>query len=414
MDNNYNTLNQIHQYTKIINYEKFYLIKDNMILKIFIEYTEKGIYLRYRNYIALLNLNNFSLLIGNIFNSLEIAYNFIINLFEKNKVFIKNIETEKKVILILSIKEQKEVEVNLLFDKKKSIINGKIILNEINSLKKEIKALKEENNKLKSEINKLKKYHDDKNPTNIQLLSDITKDSYADDNSDNSFTLFNSINNLLYIIYSNIERSIVCYNLNSQKKICEIKNAHYTFITNFRYYFDKTNKRDIILSLSCKDNNIKLWNFKNWNCILNLIDINNKGDIYSVCFLNENNNNYFATSNCNWNESSEPLKIYDFEGNKIKEINDSSDKTFFLEAFFDNNLSNYYRITGNFSYIKAYDINKNELYHIYNDKDNKCHLSIIVQKSGKIVKMIDSCTDGNIRIWDFHSALLLAKIKISN
>ena len=32
----------------------------------------------------------------------------------------------------------------------------------------------------------------------------------------------------------------------------------------------------------------------------------------------------------------------------------------------------------------------------------------------KIVKLIESCVDGNIRIWNFHSGLFLQKIKVSD
>ena len=414
MENKLNNSKNKDIIKQIINYDEYYLIKDNIVLNILIGYNEKEIILKYRNYIALFNKNNLSILTKNTFDSIDKGYLFIIDIFEKNKVYVKDIEINKKIKLILNFKGNKEIEINLIYNNVKNFTNENLIKNEINILKKDIKNLKEENNKLKLEIDKLKKFRDNKTPKNFQLLSDITNDSYADDNSDNSFTLFTSINNLIYVIFTNIKRAIISYNINSQKKIAEIKEAHFTFITNFRYYFDKVNKRDIIMSLSCKDNNIKLWNFKNWECFLNLIDINNNGDIYSACFLNANNNNYLTTSNCNWNQNCEPIKIFDFEGNKIKEINNSNDKTFYIEYFFDDNLKNYYFITGNFSYIKSYDYNKNELYLKYNDNDNKCHLSIIIRKFENIFKIIDSCTDGNIRIWNFHTGLLFAKIKISN
>ena len=413
MENKLNNLKNKEIFKQIIDYEEYFLIKDHIVLKILIGYNEKEIIIKFRNYIAFFNKNNLSLQIKNTFDSIDKGYYFIIDIFENNKVFVKDIEINKKIKIILNIQENKEIEINLVYNNDK-YKNANIIKNEINNLKKDIKDLKEENNRLKLEIDKLKKFNDNKNKKDYQLLSDITSDSFADDNSDNSFTLFTSINNLVYVIYSNLSRAIISYNLNSQKKIIEIKEAHYTYITNLRYYFDKINKRDIIMSLSCKDNNIKLWNFKNWECILNLIDINNNGDIYSACLFNKNNNNYLTTSNCNWNQNCEPIKIFDFEGNKIKEISNSNDKTFYIEYFYDDNLKNYYFITGNFSYIKSYDYNKNELYHKYNDNDNKCHLSIIINKFENIYKIIDSCTDGNIRIWNFHSGLLFAKIKISN
>ena len=387
----------INNFKGIINFQEFYLFKDSNIYKIFIAKNEKEILIKSSNYFIVLNSNN--------------IYDDLINAFEENKVFIRDIKIKKTIKLIFYIHE-KENEIILSYINNENK-NFNIIMNEINILKNDIKNLKEENNKLKTEINKLKKYHDDKNPKNFQLLSNLSYDSYADDNSDNSFTAFTSIRNLLYIIYSNKANSIISYNLNSLKIHTVINNAHSTFITHFRHYLDEKNKRDVIMSISYRDSNIKLWDFKNWECFVNLININTKGCIYAACFFKDNNNSYIATSNCNWNEECEKIKIYDFEGNKIKEINDSNDKTFFMDSFYDKNLSNNYFLTGNYSYIKSYDYNKNGLYHIYSENDNKCHLSIIVKTFEKNNNIIESSTDGNIRIWNLHTGLLIGKIKIS-
>ena len=72
-----------------------------------------------------------------------------------------------------------------------------------------------------------------------------------------------------------------------------------------------------------------------------------------------------------------------------------------------------YIITGNWDYIKSYDYNNNQLYHIYNSNEKFSHSSIIINDNVNIIKLIESSRDGNIRIWNFHSGLLLKKIKIS-
>ena len=54
------------------------------------------------------------------------------------------------------------------------------------------------------------------------------------------------------------------------------------------------------------------------------------------------------------------------------------------------------------------------LLKIYNDNDNKRHCSAIIYNEDKITKIIESSFDGNIRIWEFHSANLLKKIKVCN
>ena len=96
----------------------------------------------------------------------------------------------------------------------------------------------------------------EQNPKDISFLRNITKDSYTNGILDNTFILFNSINDLLYLIYSK-RNSIISFNLNNNKKINEIKNAHDEDISNFRHYLDKINKIDFLLSLSKNINNIK-------------------------------------------------------------------------------------------------------------------------------------------------------------
>ena len=227
------------------------------------------------------------------------------------------------------------------------------------------------------------------------------------------FTAFKSVYDNLYIVFSNKNRTIICYDLIQKKIITEIKNSHEKYISNLKHFYDKSNKIDYIMSMSYKDNNIKLWNVRNWKCILNLKNVNNNGFLDSACFLNQNNNNYILTSNCYWGGPSEHIKVFDFNGNKIKEIKNSNDKTYFIESFYDNKTSKYYIITGNENYVKSYDYEKNELYFKYYDNENRGHFSAIINNNKDIIELIESCFDGYIRIWNFHYGILMNKINIS-
>ena len=218
-----------------------------------------------------------------------------------------------------------------------------------------------------------------------------------------------------YLIYSNKNKSIICYDLNDQKIIKELKDSHNEYVTNFRHYLDEINKRDLIMSLSMKDNNIRIWNINNFECIHNIIDINNAGYLDSACFLKDNNKIYIITSNSNRNCNSEYIKVFDLIGLKVKEINNSNDKTYFIDIYYDNILSKNYIITGNFGYVKSYDYTNNKTYHKYTDNDKvSTHISIIIKNIKNIIKLIESSYSGSIRIWNFHSGLLLNKIKIAN
>ena len=232
-------------------------------------------------------------------------------------------------------------------------------------------------------------------------------DSYSLCSLDNIFSVFNSINNILYLIYTKENKAIILYDIINNVKICEIKNAHNKVIANIRHHLDKQNKRDLIISISSEDNNIKLWNINNLECLLNLSNIYEEGFINSACFLEDYNNNiYIITSNFNFN-SFQAIKVFDFKGNKIKEIKESNDKTYIIISYFDDITNKNYIVTGNMGFIKSFDFQENVMYNKYNDNSNKPHFSLIFYKEEKIMKLIDSCCDGKIRIWNFHSAELM-------
>ena len=243
---------------------------------------------------------------------------------------------------------------------------------------------------------------------------DIIKDSYIHYKLDNSFIIFKSIDNILFLIYSTKNISIISFNLIDNKKINEIKNAHKKYIANFRHYLDEQNKRDLIISISAIDNNIKLWNMNNLEILYNFEDINKEGEIYSACFLNDNNKNYIITSNSNL-FNTENMKVFDFEGNKIKEIKDSNFNTFSIELYYDKITSKKYIISGNYCYIQSFDYVNNKFYKKYNENElkymNLKYYAHFILYETNIIKLICSCGDSYIREWDFHSGKLLRKIK---
>ena len=207
---------------------------------------------------------------------------------------------------------------------------------------------------------------------------------------------------------------MISFDIINNKKINEIKKAHDENIISIRNYFDNTSKNDLIMSLSALDNNIKIWNSYNFICLLNIKKVNKGGTLLSACFLNENNEIYILTSNRNFNTNIEYIKAYDLNGNKIKEINNSNNNTFFIDNYFDKKMSNNYIITGNEGYSISYDYNNNQIYHKYNDLNRfySFSRSLIVNDNDEIIKLIEANDDGIIKIWNFHSGNLIKKIKI--
>ena len=260
----------------------------------------------------------------------------------------------------------------------------------------------------------MKKYQgNDGNPKDIEFYTDISDDSSSWVNSETTFIVFKSINDILYLIYQTKNQSIVCYDLKNQKKINEIKNE---YITNLIHYYDDINKRDLVMSISVIKNDIKVWNANNWEYLLNIKNNRNFFTRYLACFCKEKEEIYIITCSYHINENPETIKVYNFNGRKIKEINNSCEDTFFIDVYFDKILLKNYIIAGNFGCVKSYDYNKNELYYKYDDhkfyNNEPFHCSIIVNNNKEIVKLIESGGDEYIRIWNFHSKSLLNKIKV--
>ena len=260
------------------------------------------------------------------------------------------------------------------------------------------------------------------NPSDLNESIDLVEDSYIFDylNNNDTFDLFESIDNIFYLVYSNNKKSIISFNIIENKKINEIKNAHDSFITHFRHCFDQANHRDLILSISSRDRNIKIWNINKIECILNLNNIYDTGYIYSACFLNYNGETFIITSNYKYGSQDDDdyIKVFNLKGDKIKDINDSKESIFFIDTYYDDKNDNFFIIITTNKYIKTYIYNINVLYHKYYKniiskyKDSE-YKYVLINNFTKTLKIIESTNNGNIRIWDFHSGRLLKNIKVS-
>ena len=256
-------------------------------------------------------------------------------------------------------------------------------------------------------------FPDNNDLRNIHLFRSLKIGSYSYKSIDNTFCFFKSINNVMHLVFATENNSIVSFNLLKNEKINEIKNAHHYLISNIRYYLEENIKRDLILSISCDDRNIKLWDAKSWVCITNIFNAYLDGLLLSACLLINANYRYIISSNCNY-EGGESIKVFDFMGNSINEINESNYSTYFIDVYFDKILQKNYIIAGNRNCVISYDFDYNLKYKEYSRNDQNNHDSIIVYDKENIVNLIESSEDGNIRIWNFHTAELLKTISISD
>ena len=217
-----------------ITYQEFFLFKDNNIYKIIIEKYNDKISISSGNYYKNYVLNELSKLFKIDFFSLDNAYKYLIDLFEDFKVSINNKIKYKHILINFSLSNEKNIEINLEYEE---MHQNNLIFDNIKKLKEEIKILEFKNNFLEKKINSINQnnFSQNKAPTNIKLLYTIEEKGYADYGLDNSFAVFNSFNDVLYLVYSTKKKSMICYDIKNQTLLSEVKNCHLGYI-QFIYY----------------------------------------------------------------------------------------------------------------------------------------------------------------------------------
>ena len=232
----------------------------------------------------------------------------------------------------------------------------------------------------------------------------------------NNIVAFESVDGICYLIYSTLKGSIISYNFVANQIINEIKIATQFPFSIFRHYSDIKNHRDLLLCMPEIFMDIKIFEIKNFNCILNLTNIYKSCSVFASCFFSYFDQIYFMTApyTMKYDKSPDYIKIFDLKGNIIKEINDSNkDRTIIVLFYYDKKVGTNFIVTGNEDYIKIYDYDKNKVYRKYSSQQNLSHCRILIYEKEEKILLLDSCGDGRLRIWDFHSGKLINKIKVS-
>ena len=188
----------------------------------------------------------------------------------------------------------------------------------------------------------------------------IEKDCLPIYSLDNSFEVYEEKGINIVYPYKN---EIKCFNLNNKEMIKEI-GSHNGGISGFRKYYNREEYKYLIMSISGNDNNLKVWDTDDWSCILDLKNVNDKGQLYSACFLKNNKNLYIVTSNAYKDEENEPIKIFDLKGNKIKQI-ESNKYIYSIDTFYDEDKSKDYIIAGCRGCIESYIFDEGIKYKTY-------------------------------------------------
>lgn len=256
---------------------------------------------------------------------------------------------------------------------------------------------------------KIFKEHKKFNPLDLTFSNNLINEKNIIWN--NKFICFKNIEDILYLLYVKDNNSMILYNILTNKKIVEIKNCHNLPIQYLEHCLDKINKRDIVLSISTFGHNLKIWNIKNWECIYNFKNINiNKTS--SGCFLFDHINHNYYILVYNIQDDSLPIKIFNFNGEKVKEINNTYKKIILIKCYYDKKFLINYLIFSTSNFICSYNFDKSKLFKKYLVKENKFPFyQFLINDIENITKLI-GINGFNIIVWNFHSGEIIDSILI--
>ena len=220
------------------------------IYNIIIEMTNSNIIIRNTYYELKLSPQNLSLLTNIIFNSTNEAFEFIINIFNQNRYYIKRIFSNKILLGIQiydNIKgQQKEIELELKenFEDKDYLI--KELFNKYIRIEKDLNEVKYNNNILKDTNNKL-------NMDNANLKMELKSIKNNNNNSNNGLQMqisnnMNMINQLQQQLnqFSNIFQQI--NQIQNQINSLSMSMNNNSFNLNNQFSLNKNNQNNIQLN----------------------------------------------------------------------------------------------------------------------------------------------------------------------
>ena len=261
----------------------------------------------------------------------------------------------------------------------------------------------------RAKINK-KEIKEDLEIPNFKLSKTIISGEF-DGFENNSFCAFKSIaNDFFYLVYIGKGYSLIIYDLINNQKLNEIKQ---NYINSLKHYADSKNKRDLILSFSTIDKNLKIWNINNCSIISEIqFPKNIENQYLSTCCLLKDSKQQFSIV---LSLSKEPIQIFDFNGNKTNEFQNSNSYggISFLDVYYVNNSQKKYILMGGYSCCKSYDYDEYKEYKDYQCEDTEGnYFELIIINNGK-EELIGVNDDGRIRIWDFNSGNSIKVIDIN-
>ena len=218
--------------------------------------------------------------------------------------------------------------------------------------------------------------------------------------------------NNVYIVYGVISLDLECYDVINNKKFILIPKLHKDAFDSCRYFYDKINNRNLILTSSF-DTHVKVINFKKEDSEV-IIDLSFESYVRPIintaCFMNNKIVVPFA------NVESGIIEIYNMNSIRTGKI----EKCGFilgLSTYYWKKTKKYFILVANLYGIIAYNEDDLSLYkefkpNLLDEIFNGFDEGYIIEKNELLILISPCFYYGYLLFWDFVKGCLISKISI--
>ena len=247
------------------------------------------------------------------------------------------------------------------------------------------------------------------NPKNLYFKKNICLNAHRTNTIDKVFCVFNSFQKMNLLCWGNTNH-LEFFDIDSNKIIKDISNAHTSTIFCCRHFPDNRNKIDYIITTSL-DYSIKLWNVNNFLCQTWIKSVYMTKNIFSACLLlNEYSSHSYIVTSC----VNDFMKLYDLTGKYKFSFGCKDINTFFVNSYFDIKNKKYYVINGNGIDVRSYNAKDGQLYNRYQGLPRSFHTGAVIYETKTEIILVEIDGNGYIRMWNFHTAELIKAIFTSS
>ena len=358
---------------------------------------------------------------NNYYNSLSKQNKNIQNLSEKSLELKTSLEENKKDFKKIKEHQEQISEVNMNINKKikeielNSSNNYNKLLEENENLKKIIKGLENNYSSLEKKISEMKE--ESIIPKDFEYNKTISTKVFKRNFYNNRACIFASHeDDNVYIVFGENPSSLVGYDIKEDTKFTIYEKLHDDFFDSCRHFYDKENKRDLIVTASL-DSHVKVIHFKREESeiIMDLDLTEEKSVINTACFLNEI---IIVPFSIHGNKGK--LKFYNMKGEYISELEQDVGFILDLSIFYEEKKKINYILIANCEGILSYNMEMssiNAFIHKMSEEEKKdCSFSepYVIKKGKKLLLLAPCFSFPNLFIWDFIEGNLVEKLVLSS